>query len=93
MENENEPTLKTVVLTAAEKMYQSHLKNVAKYQKKNGEKMKEKQTRYLAKMKDEPERYNEFLKKRRNYYKDVLKPRKEQLIETLREMRPSTLVI
>ena len=34
MENENEP-LPSPLLTAAEKMYQSHLKNVAKYQKKN----------------------------------------------------------
>jgi len=90
MENENEPQ---APLTAAEKMYQSHLKNVANYQKKNCDKMKEKQTRYLAKMRDEPERYDEFLKKRRNYYKDVLKPRKEQIIETLREQLPTTLVI
>jgi len=44
-------------------------------------------------MRDEPERYDEFLKKRRNYYKDVLKPRKEQIIETLREQLPTTLVI
>ena len=88
MDKENEPPI-----TAAEKMYQSHLKNVAKYQKKNGEKMKEKQTRYLAKMKEEPERYNEFLKKRRTYYKQVLKPRKEMNIERLRKERPSTLVI
>jgi len=89
MDKENEPP----TLSAAEKMYSSHLKNVAKYQKKNGEKMKVKQTRYLAKMKEEPDRYEMFLAKRRNYYKDVLKPRKEQKIETLRENRPSTLVI
>ena len=88
-----EVSIKGQGLTAAEKMYQSHLKNVAKYQKKNCDKMKEKQTRYLAKMKEEPERYNEFLKRRRNYYKDVLKPRKEQKIEELRENRPTTLVI
>tara|TARA_R110001599_G_scaffold180416_1_gene373023 strand:- start:92 stop:367 length:276 start_codon:yes stop_codon:yes gene_type:complete len=91
MEKENEPA--TPTLSAAEKMYSSHLKNVAKYQKNNGEKMKQKQTRYLAKMKEEPERYDVFLEKRRNYYKDVLKPRKEQRIETLRENRPTTLVI
>ena len=88
---ENEPPTNT--LSPAEKMYQSHLKNVAKYQRKNGAKMKEKQTRYLAKMKEEPERYDEFLKKRRSYYRDVLKPRKEARTEQLREERAVTLVI
>lgn len=80
-------------LTAAEKMYQSHLKNVANYQKKNPQKVKEKQTRYLAKMRNDPEKYDAFLAKRRAYYKDVLKPRKEQRIEEAREQLPTTLVI
>ncbi|MHA2403176.1 MAG: hypothetical protein ACXADH_09330 [Candidatus Kariarchaeaceae archaeon] len=80
-------------LTAAEKMYQSHLRNVAKYQKKNPEKVKDKQTRYLAKMKTDPEKYDAFLAKRRAYYKDVLKPRKEARIEQEHEARPTTLVI
>ena len=80
-------------LTAAEKMYQSHLKNVATYQKKNPQKVKEKQTRYLAKMRTDPDKYDAFLAKRRAYYKDVLKPRKEQRIEEARENLPTTLVI
>ncbi len=80
-------------LTAAEKMYQSHLKNVANYQKKNPQKVKEKQTRYLAKMRNDPDKYDAFLAKRRAYYKDVLKPRKEQRIEEARENLPTTLVI
>jgi len=80
-------------LTAAEKMYQSHLKNVANYQKKNPQKVKEKQTRYLAKMRTDPDKYDAFLAKRRAYYKDVLKPRKEQRIEEARENLPTTLVI
>lgn len=80
-------------LTAAEKMYQSHLKNVANYQKKNPLKVKEKQTRYLAKMRNDPDKYDAFLAKRRAYYKDVLKPRKEQRIEEARENLPTTLVI
>lgn len=80
-------------LTAAEKMYQSHLKNVANYQKKNPQKVKEKQTRYLAKMRNDPDKYDAFLAKRRAYYKDVLKPRKEQRIEEAREQLPTTLVI
>ena len=48
-------------LSAAEKMYQSHLKNVAKYQQRNKEKVKEKQKRYLERMRDEPERKAAFL--------------------------------
>lgn len=80
-------------LTAAEKMYQSHLKNVANYQKKNPQKVKEKQTRYLAKMRTDPDKYDAFLAKRRAYYKDILKPRKEQRIEEARENLPTTLVI
>ena len=89
MEKENE----NPNLTAAEKMYQSHLKNVANYQKKNPQKVKEKQTRYLAKMRTDPDKYDAFLAKRRAYYKDVLKPRKEQRIEEARENLPTTLVI
>ena len=85
MNKENTPT-------PAEKMYKSHLNNVSRYQKKNGEKMKEKQTRYIAKMKESPERYNEYLKKRRAYYKDVLKPKKNKEIEILGEIQLPQIV-
>ena len=87
-DKENEPPL-----TPAERNYKSHLKNVAKYQKKNADKMKQKQTRYLAKMRETPERYEEFLKKRRDYYKNVLKSRWEKKVEDERESLPTTLVI
>jgi hypothetical protein len=85
---ENQPPL-----TPAERNYKSHLKNVSKYQKKNADKMKEKQIRYLEKMREAPERYDEFLKKRREYYKNVLKPRWEKKAEEIRESLPTTLVI
>ena len=66
-----------VILSPAERMYQNHLKNVAKYQRSNPVKLREKQSRYLAKLRSEPERHKEFLQKRREYYQNVLKPRKE----------------
>ena len=63
------------ISSPAERMYQNHLKNVAKYQRCNPVKLREKQSRYLAKLKSDPTRHEQFLQKRRDYYKNVLKPR------------------
>lgn len=59
-------------LTPAERMYQSHLRNVAKYQRQNPDKMRRKQQRYIQKRRDDPLRHQEFLQKRREYYKSVI---------------------
>ena len=58
---ENPPGEMEVVLSPAERMYQNHLKNVAKYQRSNPVKLREKQNRYLAKLRSEPEIHTEFL--------------------------------
>jgi len=60
----------------AEKWYKAHKKNVANYQKRNGQKMKEAHYRYLENLKLEPQKYEEHLQKRREYYQNVVKPRK-----------------
>ena len=80
-------------LTAAEKMYQSHLKNVARYQKNNADKMKEKQRRYKSKLKTDAERYEISKQKRRKYYNDVLKPRKQARLQELQKEEPTSYVI
>jgi hypothetical protein len=53
----NEDTLPLEVpvikMTPAERMYKTHCKNVLEYQRRNPEKMKEKQKRYYEKMKTE----------------------------------------
>lgn len=54
-------------LSPAQKMYQQHLRNVSNYQKRNAEKMREKQRKYLEVIKQDPEKYEELRKKRREY--------------------------
>jgi hypothetical protein len=71
-------------ISPAERMYQNHLKNVRKYQRKNPEKIKEKCKKYIEKMKEErPDEYTEMLLKKRDYYANVRKPR----IQHLRELK------
>lgn len=60
-----------ITLTPAERMYKAHLRNVANYQRKNPEKIKEKQRRYTQKRREHPQRHQEFLQKRRDYYRSV----------------------
>jgi len=56
-------------ISPAQRMYQNHLKNVAKYQKANPEKMREKNKRYLENMKkNNPDKYEDFLMKKAEYY-------------------------
>lgn len=54
-------------LSPAQKMYQQHLRNVSNYQKRNAEKMREKQRKHLETIKQDPEKYEELRKKRREY--------------------------
>lgn len=68
--------ISTHELSAAEKHYIRHLKTVSDYQKRNPEKMREKNKSYMKKMKnDDPQKYQEFLEKRRKYYSEVVKPK------------------
>ena len=56
-------------ISPAQRMYQNHLKNVAKYQKANPEKMREKNKRYIENMKkNNPEKYEDLLMKKAGYY-------------------------
>ena len=49
--------------TAAERMYENHLKNVSKYQKKNPEKMRVKYKNRMENLKKNPEEYALYRKK------------------------------
>ena len=80
-------------LSAAERMYSKHLRNVKKYQRNNPEKIKVKSKRYMVKLKEDKERYAAYLEKRRTYYNDVLKPKKEKKQVDAHEALPTTLVI
>lgn len=66
----------TATLTPAEKYYQAHLRNVSAYQKRNPEKMREKNKKHNDKIKNEnPEKYQAKLLKQREYYQTVIKPK------------------
>jgi len=69
-------------LSPAEKLYQNHLANVKRYQRKNPEKMAAKAKKYMEKLKSDPEKYAEFLEKRRKYYNEVTKPKKNKTTTT-----------
>jgi hypothetical protein len=72
-------------LTPAEKYYKNHLKNVSNYQKRNPEKMREKNKKHNDKIKNEdPEKYQAKLLKQREYYQNVIK-QKKQLEKTTTE--------
>jgi hypothetical protein len=72
-------------LSPAEKYYKNHLKNVSNYQKRNPEKMREKNKKHNDKIKNEdPEKYQAKLLKQREYYQNVIK-QKKQLEKTTTE--------
>ena len=83
MENQ-EPNIEiiednNVVMTPAERFYRNHLKNVSNYQKRNPEKMRQKNRTHAKKVKEEqPEKYKEMLEQKKFYYLTVIKPRREQ---------------
>ena len=63
-------------LSVAEKYYQNHLKNVSNYQKRNPQKMREKNKKHNDKLKNEDsEKYQAKLLRQREYYKAVVKPK------------------
>lgn len=63
--------------TPAQKYYQRHLEHVASYQKRNPQKMREKNKRFNDKIKEnDPDKYQAKLEKSRNYYHTVTKPKK-----------------
>jgi hypothetical protein len=82
MENTIEPLeirIEEVKLSPAERFYKNHLKNVSNYQKRNSEKMKEKNKAYAKMIKeDKPEKYKEMLDRKRQYYLRVIKVKKEK---------------
>tara|TARA_R110000782_G_scaffold72637_4_gene145399 strand:- start:775 stop:1020 length:246 start_codon:yes stop_codon:yes gene_type:complete len=64
-------------ISPADRMYQNHLLNVSRYQKKNKEKMQLKCKQYNEKIKKEcPEKYQIMLEKKREYYHNITKPKK-----------------
>jgi hypothetical protein len=65
------------VLSPAQKMYQQHLRNVSNYQKRNVEKMREKQRKRLEVIKQDPEKYEELRKKRKEYNESRKKVKEE----------------
>jgi hypothetical protein len=54
-------------LTPAERMYRQHLKNVADYQRRNPEKMKQKHQARMERIKADPVDYALFKQRRREY--------------------------
>ena len=74
-------------LTPAERMYRSHLMNVANYQKRYPEKMKEKHRIRMEQIKADPEKHAEWKKKRRECDKRC-KDKKKVEPECLGETRP-----
>ena len=82
----NEPVIIVPKLSAAEKYYMSHKKNVAKYQKENPEKCKIKNKRHTDKMRlENPETYDKLrLEYGRNYYQNVRKP-KDMALKALKK--------
>jgi len=70
-------------LSPAEKAYIKTRENIAKYQIKNPDKVKNNTLKYTEKMKSNPENHKIILDKRKKYYHDVLKPKKLELKNNL----------
>ena len=80
-------------LTPAEKMYQTHLKNVANYQRRHAEKIQKKQREWLLKVKEDPERYEALKERRREYHKKRKEAIKALMVQypdaTITEITPT----
>lgn len=75
------------VETPAERFYKNHLKNVSNYQKRNPEKMREKNKKFNTKLKEENgDKYQAKLLKQREYYQTVVKPKREANKKTAEEL-------
>lgn len=73
--------------TPAERFYKNHLKNVSNYQKRNPEKMREKNKKFNDKLKEENgDKYQARLSKQKEYYQTVVKPKRDALKKTDEEL-------
>jgi len=82
MEQQEPSSPPTTPTTPAERCYQSHLKQVSLYQKRNPEKMREKCKRYMTNLKEtNSAKYEEILQQKRDYYHNVVKPKKLKKME------------
>jgi hypothetical protein len=72
MENKTE-------MSVAERYYLSHKKSMSEYQKRNKEKVNERNRLYLEKIKEDPERRKAYLEKKREYYFKVTKPKLDSM--------------
>lgn len=73
-------------LSPAERLYKNHLLNVAKYQKNNVEKCREKCRKYNDSIKNDPEKYQQLLQKKREYYNNITKPKLQKKKEELKNI-------
>jgi hypothetical protein len=69
----------TTELSVAERYYLSHKKSMSEYQKRNKDKVNERNRLYLEKIKDDPDRRKAYLEKKREYYLKKTKPKLEAL--------------
>lgn len=81
--------METPQLTPAERMYAKHLQNVANYQRRNPEKMREKYHTKMEKVRADPEKYEEWKRQRREYDK-TFREKKKQAKEENDASTPST---
>jgi hypothetical protein len=76
-------------LTPSERYYKNHLKNVSNYQKRNPQKMREKNKKHNDKIKNEDaEKYQAKLLRQREYYQAVIKPRNDAAKKKEPEVTP-----
>ena len=72
----------TTEMSVAERYYLSHKKSMSEYQKRNKEKVNERNRLYLEKIKDDPERRKAYLEKKRDYYLKITKPKLDAMKQT-----------
>lgn len=81
--------METPQITPAERMYAKHLQNVANYQRRHPEKMREKYHTKMEKVRADPEKYEEWKRQRREYDK-TFREKKKQAKEENDASTPST---
>jgi len=69
--------METPQITPAERMYAKHLQNVANYQRRHPEKMREKYHTKMEKVRADPEKYEEWKRQRREYDKTFREKKKQ----------------
>jgi hypothetical protein len=76
-------------LTVAERYYLSHKKSMNEYQKRNKDKVNERNRLYLEKIKEDPERRQAYLQKKREYYLKITKPK----LDALKKQEQTTIAV